>query len=58
MPPLFDEYWDPFWSVCEDRGVVVVVHAGFGSEQGVPFAEFERIYSQQQTRPEAPTSRC
>ncbi len=44
MPPLYDEYWDPFWSECEERGLAVVVHAGYGWEQGVPFAEFERIY--------------
>ena len=44
MPPLFDEYWEPFWSVCEDHGVVVVVHAGFGTEQGFLFPELEKIY--------------
>ena len=21
MPPLFDEYWEPFWSVCEERNI-------------------------------------
>ena len=43
MPPLFDEYWEPFWSVCEDRGLAVVVHAGYGWEQGVVFPQLERI---------------
>jgi predicted TIM-barrel fold metal-dependent hydrolase len=43
MPPLFDEYWEPFWSCCEDRGLAVVVHAGFGWEQGVVFPQLERI---------------
>lgn len=44
IPPLFDDYWEPFWSACEDLGLAVVVHAGFGWEQGVPFAEFKRIF--------------
>jgi predicted TIM-barrel fold metal-dependent hydrolase len=46
LPPLFDEYWDPFWSTCEDRGLALVVHAGFGWEQGVVFPHLQRIYDQ------------
>lgn len=42
-PPLYDDYWEPFWSRCEDRGIAVVVHAGFGSEQGVVFPQLQRI---------------
>jgi predicted TIM-barrel fold metal-dependent hydrolase len=42
-PPLFDEYWDPFWSSCEDNGLAVVVHAGYGLEQGVVFPQLEKI---------------
>ena len=45
MPPLFDEYWEPFWSVCEARGIAVVVHAGFGTEHGHVFPQLERIYN-------------
>ena len=45
MPPLYDESWEPFWSVCEERGLVVVVHAGFGTEWGSFFPEIERIYN-------------
>ena len=45
MPPLFDEYWEPFWSVCEERGIAIVVHAGFGTEYGAVFPEIERIYN-------------
>ena len=44
MPPLFDEHWEPFWSTCEARGIAVVVHAGFGWDQGVVFPELQRIY--------------
>lgn len=43
MPPLYDPYWDPFWSVCAERGMPVVVHAGFGTEQGVVFPQLQRI---------------
>jgi predicted TIM-barrel fold metal-dependent hydrolase len=44
MPPLFDSYWEPFWRACEQRGVVVVVHAGFGTEHGAVFPHIERMY--------------
>jgi predicted TIM-barrel fold metal-dependent hydrolase len=44
MPPLFDEYWDPFWSACVANGLAVFVHAGFGTPQGVLFPQLERIY--------------
>ena len=43
MPPLYDEYWEPFWTTCEERGLAVVVHAGYGWEQGVVFPQLERI---------------
>ena len=45
MPPLFDEYWEPFWSTCEARGIAIVVHAGFGTEFGKAFPQIERIYN-------------
>jgi predicted TIM-barrel fold metal-dependent hydrolase len=45
MPPLHDPYWEPFWAVCEERGIAVVVHAGFGTEQGAIFPEVEKIYN-------------
>jgi predicted TIM-barrel fold metal-dependent hydrolase len=33
LPPLYDEFWDPYWSVCADLGLTVVCHAGYGSQQ-------------------------
>lgn len=42
-PPLFDPFWEPFWTVCEERGIALVVHAGFGWDQGTVFPELERI---------------
>jgi predicted TIM-barrel fold metal-dependent hydrolase len=45
MPPLYDEYWEPFWTACEERNIAIVVHAGFGTMQGRVFPEIERIYN-------------
>jgi predicted TIM-barrel fold metal-dependent hydrolase len=42
-PPLFDEYWAPFWQACEERGLPVVVHAGYGAPQGVFFDAIEAV---------------
>jgi predicted TIM-barrel fold metal-dependent hydrolase len=42
-PPLFDDYWEPFWAACEDRGIALVVHAGFGWDQGTVFPQLEKI---------------
>ena len=44
LPGLYDPYWEPFWSVCEETGIAVVVHAGYGSEHGAVFPHFERMY--------------
>jgi predicted TIM-barrel fold metal-dependent hydrolase len=33
LPPLYDQRFDPFWSACVDLGLVVHVHAGWGSRQ-------------------------
>ena len=33
--PLSDECWDPVWSLCEERGLPLVVHAGYGFEPGL-----------------------
>jgi predicted TIM-barrel fold metal-dependent hydrolase len=43
MPPLWDEYWDPFWSRCTERGIALVVHAGYGTEQGIVFPQLQKI---------------
>ena len=34
LPPHHDPYFDPFWAACEEMGLVLVLHAAFGAEQG------------------------
>ena len=34
LPPLTSRYWDPFWAACDDLGIVIAVHAGWGRPQG------------------------
>ena len=43
QPPLFDEYWEPYWAECEARGLAVVVHAGYGFEQGIVYEQLDRV---------------
>jgi predicted TIM-barrel fold metal-dependent hydrolase len=43
MPPLFDPYWEPLWSECESRRLAIVVHAGFGFEQGFLYDHLNRV---------------
>ena len=37
LPPLFDAYYEPFWAACDDLGLRLYVHAGYGVEQGTFF---------------------
>jgi predicted TIM-barrel fold metal-dependent hydrolase len=39
LPPLYDPHFEPFWSTCEELGLVLSIHAGHGLKQGV-FFEF------------------
>jgi predicted TIM-barrel fold metal-dependent hydrolase len=34
LPALYDPWWDPMWAACQDTGMVVHIHAGFGNPQG------------------------
>jgi predicted TIM-barrel fold metal-dependent hydrolase len=47
-PPLYDTYWDPLWSLCEEAGLTVVVHAGYGPEAGPFQAEVASVYDAMQ----------
>jgi predicted TIM-barrel fold metal-dependent hydrolase len=33
--PLDDEWWDPVWGLCEERGLTLIVHGGYGFEPGL-----------------------
>ena len=44
MPPLHHPYWNPFWAKCEERGLAIVVHAGYGTMIGSAFPEVEKMY--------------
>jgi predicted TIM-barrel fold metal-dependent hydrolase len=44
MPPLSDSYWDGFWAKCTERGLTMVVHAGFGTMVGTAFPQIEKMY--------------
>jgi predicted TIM-barrel fold metal-dependent hydrolase len=33
VPAFYNDYFDPFWSACEDMGITIICHAGYGGEQ-------------------------
>jgi predicted TIM-barrel fold metal-dependent hydrolase len=43
MPPLFDPYWEPLWAECAALRLPLVVHAGFGFEQGFLYDRLDRV---------------
>jgi predicted TIM-barrel fold metal-dependent hydrolase len=43
MPPLYAPYWEPLWAECEARGLALVVHAGFGFEQGFLYEKLDQV---------------
>ncbi|OMC38415.1 hypothetical protein A5742_07225 [Mycolicibacterium fortuitum] len=46
LPPLYDSWWDPMWAACQDLGVVVHIHAGFGNAQGFVVGWIRSMFSQ------------
>lgn len=34
LPPLDDPYYEPFWATCEELGLVLNAHVGYGAVQG------------------------
>jgi predicted TIM-barrel fold metal-dependent hydrolase len=41
MAPLDHASWEPLWSRYEERGLALVVHGGYGFDQGVAFSAIE-----------------
>ena len=35
LPPLYDTYYDPFWAACDELGLNLTIHAGYGFPQGM-----------------------
>lgn len=52
LPPLYDRYYEPFWAACDELGLVLSVHAGWGLEQGL-FFKFADMMTAGQTIEEA-----
>jgi predicted TIM-barrel fold metal-dependent hydrolase len=44
LPPLYDEYWEPAWRVCAERGLAVIVHGGYGMEPGGTFEALTGVF--------------
>lgn len=45
LPALTDPYFEPFWTACEDLGLVLSIHAGWGSPQGAVYKYFDAFAS-------------
>ncbi|HKS46984.1 MAG TPA: amidohydrolase family protein [Amycolatopsis sp.] len=43
FPPLYDPFFDPFWSKCEDLGLAVVMHAGYGTHANEYGRTYEKV---------------
>ena len=43
FPPLYDSYFDPFWSRCEELGLAVLMHAGYGTAANEYGRTYEKI---------------
>jgi predicted TIM-barrel fold metal-dependent hydrolase len=41
QPPLDDPHWDRLWSVYADRGLALVVHGGYGLDQGFAYDQID-----------------
>jgi predicted TIM-barrel fold metal-dependent hydrolase len=42
-PPVYDRFYDPFWAVCQDLGLVVHIHAGWGRAQGTLQGDMDKF---------------
>jgi len=43
LPPLTDPYFEPFWDACDELGLVLEVHAGWGQSQERTWQIFDMI---------------
>jgi predicted TIM-barrel fold metal-dependent hydrolase len=45
LPALYDAWWDPLWAACQELGLVVHIHAGFGKAQGSVVELFRDVFA-------------
>lgn len=45
-PPLYDEFFDPFWAQCAEIGMPLLLHAGFGAKPNEYAEKYEPIIKQ------------
>lgn len=45
LPPLYHRRWAPLWELCVDRGLVIVVHGGYGFEPGFSYESLASVYT-------------
>jgi predicted TIM-barrel fold metal-dependent hydrolase len=57
LPALSDPYFEPFWSACEELGLVLEVHAGWGTSQEQTWALFDLIKQFMAEHANDPTAR-
>jgi predicted TIM-barrel fold metal-dependent hydrolase len=43
LPPLSDPYFEPYWAACDELGLVLEVHAGWGQSQARTWELFDMI---------------
>jgi predicted TIM-barrel fold metal-dependent hydrolase len=44
LPPLYDTYYEPFWDVCSEAGLRVVIHGGWGAMAHGQFIEMAEMF--------------
>jgi predicted TIM-barrel fold metal-dependent hydrolase len=44
--PLYDEHWERLWSLYEECGLALIVHGGYGFDQGSAFGAIEAAHAQ------------
>jgi predicted TIM-barrel fold metal-dependent hydrolase len=43
LPPLSDPYFEPYWDACDELGLVLEVHAGWGNSQEQTWQLFDML---------------
>lgn len=57
LPSLSDPYYEPFWAACDELGLVLEVHAGWGQSQERTWQIFDMIKKFMAEHADDPTTR-